>query len=120
MITVQEQRMETHFPVNVLVWRHAGVQELHTGVTAAVRALESQYGDTDQNAANTDVSTTQGGFQTPPSLDFLEIKDAAVRDLKQRIIVPAIERYLQDVWDVNPLFTPFLVKSWASILRKGH
>ncbi|HEX6930363.1 MAG TPA: putative 2OG-Fe(II) oxygenase [Gammaproteobacteria bacterium] len=112
--------METHFPVNVLVRRHAGVQELHAGITAAVRALEMQYGGTDQNAATNDLSTTQGGFQTPPAMDFLELDNAAVRDLKQRIVLPAIEQYLQDVWDANPYLTPFLVKSWANILRRGH
>lgn len=118
-VSLLNQKREVHFPVNVLL-REYDAETLHAGVVAAVRSLEAQYGDTKENAAANGASTTRGGFQTPAAMDFLELDDPNILKLKQQVILPAIEQYLQDVWNVNPYFTPFVVKSWANILRKGN
>lgn len=119
-LSLADQRLESHFPVSVLVRQYAGTDELHAGLVAAIRNLEMKFGATDQNAATSGASTTRGGFQTPPAMDFLELDNPNVRDLRNRVVLPAIEQYLQDVFQVNPFLTPFVVKSWANVLRQGH
>lgn len=114
------QQMEAHFPVNVLLQHHAGVEGLNARLLEAVDGVRRAHENSTENAARNGKSTTRGGFQTPASMDFLSLDDAAVRELRQCIILPAIEQYLHEVWQVNPLLTPFTVKGWANVLGQGH
>lgn len=43
-----------------------------------------------------------------------------LRELKGAVILPAVERYLDEVLDCDPMFTPFKMASWANVLHEGH
>lgn len=104
----------------VMVREHSGLEEINAGVASIVKALATELADTDRNAATNGESTTMGGFQTPADMAFLNRDEEPVKALRNQVILPAVEHYLGEVLGADPLFTPFVLKSWANILTRGH
>ena len=109
------QRLEQHFPTPVLVRDHEDIDAL----TAALKALMEEVQLSEANAALSADNTTQGGFQTAAGVDFLDRDHDALRALKGQIIWPAIEGYLSEVLECDPLMTPVSIASWAVSLGAG-
>ena len=119
MVRVRNERLEQHFPTMVMVREFEGVESLNTDLESVTVKLSEELGETDQNAATNGDSTTKGGFQTPAKMSFLDIQNKAVKFLKGNVIFPSIEEYLVQVFNVDPLYTAFKVKSWANQLGEG-
>ena len=119
MIKLSKESLESHFPTMVMVRDYEGIDDLNRNIEKTIKALSMELGQTHQNAATNGDSTTKGGFQTPADMVFLDMKDESVSYLKNHIILPTIEEYLLKVFNVDPLYTPFKVKSWANRLGEG-
>lgn len=114
MIKVHEN-IEQHFPTPVLMRQHEGIESLNE----ALGALIEQAAGAESNAAPSSSNTTHGGFQSAPGEDFLDRDDEALRALKGQIVWPAVESYLSQVLDCDPLMTPVAISSWAVSLGAG-
>jgi uncharacterized protein (TIGR02466 family) len=110
-----DQTFEQHFPTHVLVRQHRGIEALTASLVAVIEAAR----ENEDNAALSTENTTQGGFQTGGGQDFLERNEPPLRALKSQIIWPAVETYLEQVLDCNPLLTPVSLVSWAVSLGPG-
>ena len=119
MVRLLNERLEQHFPTMVMVREFEGVDSLNTDLESVIDKLSAELSKTDQNAATNGDSTTKGGFQTPAKMSFLDLQDKAVSFLKGSIIFPSIEEYLAQVFNADPLYTAFKVKSWANQLGEG-
>lgn len=119
MIKLRKETLESHFPTMVMVRDYEGAEALNCDLEKTIKELSINLGQTNQNAATNGDSTTKGGFQTPADMVFLDLKNESVSYLKNHIILPAIEEYLLQVFNVDPLYTPFKVKSWANRLGEG-
>lgn len=120
MLCLSEETFETHFPTVVMVRDYSGIEMLNNGLISVIVKLEEQFVDTNQNAAVNGDSTTRGGFQTAATMSFLDLGEISVKELKGKIILPGVERYLDEVLDCDPMFTSFKIASWANVLREGH
>jgi uncharacterized protein (TIGR02466 family) len=110
-----DQTIEQHFPTHVLVRQHRGIEALTASLVAVIEGAREH----EDNAALSTENTTQGGFQTGGDQDFLERNEPPLRALKSQIIWPAVETYLEQVLDCNPLLTPVSLVSWAVSLGPG-
>ena len=110
-----QETLEQHFPTPVLVRQHDGVESLNDALSAVIE----QVSVGEPNAALSSNNTTQGGFQSAGGEDFLDRNHDALRSLKGQIIWPAVESYLAQVLDCDPLMTPVSISSWAVSLRAG-
>jgi hypothetical protein len=119
VVTIVSNVLEPHFPTTVLVREHSDVREINAGVISVIDKLYVDFVSTERNAATNGDSTTMGGYQTEAGMAFLDFDDPRVAQLKAEIVLPAVEHYLTEVYSVNPLFTPFTVKSWANRLSRG-
>ena len=119
MVRLRNERLEQHFPTMVMVREFEGVDSLNADLESVIDKLCAELSKTDQNAATNGDSTTKGGFQTPAKMSFLDLQDKAVSFLKGSIIFPSIEEYLAQVFNADPLYTAFKVKSWANQLGEG-
>ena len=103
----------------VMVRDCEGAEALNCDVEKTIKELSIDLAQPNQNTATNIDSATKGGFQTPADMVFLDLKNEWVSELKNHIILPAIEEYLLQVFNVDPLYTPFKVKSWANRLGEG-
>lgn len=119
MIEVSEHRVEQHFPTPVLIRTFAAVSELNGSLQQLFDHLEQNPSGDYTNEATLPVNTTQGGYQTQSGLRVLELDHPEIRQLRQEIVMPSIEHYLDDVLKVDPLFTPIEISSWVVSDRKS-
>jgi uncharacterized protein (TIGR02466 family) len=119
MIEVSEHRVEQHFPTTVLIRTFAAVSELNGSLQQLFDHLEQNPSGDYTNEATLPVNTTQGGYQTKSGLRVLELDHPEIRQLRQEIVMPSIEHYLDDVLKVDPLFTPIEISSWVVSLGAG-
>ncbi len=120
MVKVSNEVLENHFPIPVLSRHFDGVDSLNKSIHKKIEELAELYQETDKNAARNGSSTTQGGYQTAPEDDFLQIKNPDVRKLKDYIIFPSVEAYLLQALGADPLFVDFKIHCWANRLEKGQ
>lgn len=111
--------IEVHYPVTVMERRFTQISDLNKKLCNTIISLENQYKDSDKNAVKTDQITTQGGFQTPLNVNFLQLNSPDVEEFKNTMVMPAVKEYLQEVFnDSAQQLNPFLV-GWANILQTG-
>lgn len=115
-----EERLESHFPTPVLIREHGALADL----TPALCSLIEEASRSEGNMASTALNTTQGGFQSGSEQAgsepaFLDRDHPALQKLKGEIIWPAIESYLVQVLNCDPLLTPLTISSWAVSLGAG-
>ena len=120
MISIIGETLENHFPIPVLSRQFGSVGSLNNSLHALVEDLALRYKDTEQNAATDGSSTTQGGYQTIPTHDFLEIENQDILELKSHIILPSVEQYLFKALNSDPVFLKFKIHCWANRLEKGN
>ena len=119
MIKLRKEALESHFQTMVMVRDYEGAEALNCDFEKTIKELSIDLAQPNQNTATNIDSATKGGFQTPADMVFLDLKNEWVSELKNHIILPAIEEYLLQVFNVDPLYTPFKVKSWANRLGEG-
>lgn len=113
------QRIEPHYALPVLVRDHEGVDPLNASLVSLIRELEQRHRGTRLDATHMRECTTQGGFQTSGNSNFLDIDHAATRQLRDQLIKPAIDAYLEDALDADPFAVRYRLFSWSNILRAG-
>lgn len=114
-----EQRLESHFPVHVMVREHRDATALNEALRKTVLALEQRHRGTELDATHMRECTTQGGYQTSGRDNFLDLQDAHVRSLRDTVVKPAVDAYLADALGANPFGVDYRLYSWANVLRTG-
>lgn len=114
-----KDEVEVHVPTTVFQRHYQDVEALNDSIYHVVDDLESRYKDTDQNEANKDTVTTKGGYQTPNRINFFDIDNKAIKQLRDDVVLPSINEFLvhhfkEAAKDVNPW-----PKGWANLLHKG-
>lgn len=110
-----DQQLEQHFPTPVLIQTHHGLEALNASLLDHIESLKTKS----DNAALDALNTTQGGFQSPANISYLDIENPSIAELKGEVIWPAIETYLAEVLEVDPLFTPLVISSWVVCLESA-
>lgn len=118
-IELETETIELHFPTPVLTRTFLAADSINEALIALINTLEKTATRKNQPARTISENTTQGGFQTQLGTNILEDSNPAMRRLKQEIVMPSIEHYLANVLEVDPLFTPIEVTSWAVSLSAG-
>jgi len=120
MTIQQETRFEDHFPINVMVSQHSGLDESNGEIFEVIKKLRDLHLlDKDENEALSGTITTYGGYQTSKKMMFLNRTEPAIRRLREEVILPGVTRYLAKAYDnkVEPGRTRLV--SWANILSQG-
>jgi len=113
-----ETRFEDHFPITVMLSRHAGAEAVNQGVAALLHSLRQQYlKDRNENEALSGTITTYGGYQTSKKMMFLNRPEPEVQRLRDEIVMPGVQAYLEKVF--APARPGVRVVSWANILCEG-
>ncbi|HEV2111636.1 MAG TPA: putative 2OG-Fe(II) oxygenase [Gammaproteobacteria bacterium] len=120
MSITEETRFEDHFPITVMVSHHTGLEEVNRGIYDVVRTLRDQYiNDRNENEALSGDITTYGGYQTSKKTMFLNRPETAIHTLRDKVIAPAVKRYLQHVFAEKARGLLTRTASWANILSAG-
>ena len=114
------EKLENHFPIPVLIRQFGDLELLNHSINELIEELARRYQESSRNAATNGSSTTQGGYQTIASEDFLDIKNPHIYDLRDKIILPSVEEYFSRALNTDPLFLKFKLHSWANRLEKGN
>ena len=115
-----ETRFEDHFPIQVMVSHHTGLDTINRDTFTVIRSLKEQYiNDRKENEALSGTITTYGGYQTSKKMMFLNRPESAVRTLRDQVILPGVERYLAKVYGEQIRGVRTRLVSWANILSAG-
>ncbi len=115
-----ETRFEDHFPIQVMVSHHTGLDTINRDTFTVIRSLKEQYiNDRKENEALSGTITTYGGYQTSKKMMFLNRPESAVRTLRDQVILPGVERYLAKVYGEQIREVRTRLVSWANILSAG-
>ena len=118
-IELKTEAIELHFPTPVLTRTFSEADSINQQLSALINTFETAATQGNQAAQTISENTTQGGFQTQLGINILNDNNPAMRRLKQEIVMPSIEHYLANVLEVDPLFTPIEITSWAVSLSAG-
>ena len=113
------QRLETHFPVHVLVRDHQGLETMNRELAALIAEMRKAHAGTQLDAVRMQQCTTQGGFQTSAAANLFDHPAAVVRELRDSILKPAVDEYLALVFEAKPSNVKYGFHGWANILRTG-
>ncbi len=115
-----QESIETHYPVTVLTRTFSNNNELNSKLLNNILELEKQSIQNNNNAVNSGVITTEGGYQTPLNFNYFEQNVDAVKALKKDFLEPAIKQYLSTVFsEQSKQIEPWIV-GWANILRENN
>ncbi|MFI4921605.1 MAG: putative 2OG-Fe(II) oxygenase [Gammaproteobacteria bacterium] len=120
MSITEETRFEDHFPITVMVRHHTGLEDINRQVLANISGLRDQYAkDKTQNEALSGTISTYGGYQTSKKIMFLNRPDPAVMALRDHVILPGVQRYMEQVYAEEGKKLQTRIVSWANILAEG-
>src|SRR5690242_17624143 len=113
-----ETQFEDHFPVTTMVSQHTGMEDVNRRIAQTIRELRDQYiADPKENEALSGTITTYGGYQTSKKMRFLDRPDPAIKTLRDEVVLPGAQRYMQRVFADQSLDMKHRTRmaSWANI-----
>lgn len=111
---------EQHFPTMVAIRNHDHVDGTNAAILETLRQLKAAYlADPRENEVLSGTIATLGGYQTPNRKMFLDRPDPAIRELRDHIVRPCVESYLERAFPDRPGPVGFKLFSWANILNAG-
>jgi hypothetical protein len=111
---------EDHFPLTVMLSHHSGAEKINHGIATLLHGLRQQYlTDKGQNEALSGTITTYGGYQTPKKVMFLSRPEPEVQALRDQVVKPAVQAYMEKVYGKEGLALRTQLVSWANILCQG-
>lgn len=112
-----KEEIQRLFPTTVLIRRHPNEHALNQSLLEWLLGVEKQYSQTPANASRTGRITTQGGFQTPMTMNIFELNHPDLTDFRDRILLPAARAYLDAVFGKEAkALNPYPV-GWSNLLR---
>jgi uncharacterized protein (TIGR02466 family) len=113
-------QFEEHFPLTVMLSKHSGVDGINAGIARLLHGLRGQYlKDKDENEALSGTITTYGGYQTSKKMMFLSRPEPEVQALRDQMVQPAVQAYMQKVYGEQGQGVATRLVSWANILAAG-
>jgi len=108
------------FPMGLLVRHYAGekVAQLNKDLANLILDLEAK------SRADMKPTATQGGFHTSPT--FVNRKDAVVTKFREKILIPGIQHYMANYYNLmgvpSTQLTPdkLSIQGWANITRASE
>ena len=114
-----QDETETHFPTTVMQRQHEGVGTLNQALYQLIVEMQEKYTNTDGNAVNTGEISTQGGYLTSTSMNLFTVDNAAIKQLKEQVIMPAAVDYLRQVFGAESRQLDPWPVGWANVLGEG-
>lgn len=115
-----DTHFEEHFPLTVMQAHHSGLEDLNRAVAAILSGLRERHlTDKDENEALSGTITTYGGYQTPKKTMFLNRPEPEVQTLRDQVVQPGVQAYLDRVFDAQAKPIKTRLVSWANILKEG-
>lgn len=108
-----------HFPITVLERRYNDVGALNEKLYAWIKNMSAQFSDSADNAAKNAGISTQGGYQTSKRMNLFQANRNEIRQLHERIVLPAVHRYLQSVFGQQAARLNPVVIGWSNLLAAG-
>ena len=111
---------EEHFPLTVMHTRHSGAEQVNAGIARLLHDLRQQYlKDKNENEALSGTITTYGGYQTSKKMMFLNRPEPEIQTLRDQMVQPAVQAYLDKVYEEQGKAIRTRLVSWANILAAG-
>jgi hypothetical protein len=113
------QKIEVHYPTTVLERQFEGVEEINARLFTLLHSMQARFQDTAQNAANSGLVSTQGGYQTSSSVNLFLLKEEVIARFRDEMVLPTARAYLEEVFGEQAAhFNPW-PDGWANLLRAG-
>jgi uncharacterized protein (TIGR02466 family) len=120
MSVTADSRFEDHFPLTVMLSHHSGAEQINAGIATLLHNLRQRYlADKKENEALSGTITTYGGYQTPKKVMFLNRPEPEVQALREQVVKPAVQAYMEKVYGKEGLALRTQLVSWANILCQG-
>jgi len=111
--------LEVHVPSTVMQRQHEGVESLNRELYALLKAMEEKYSDTAQNAVNSGLISTQGGYQTSASANLFNMKSEVIARFRDELVLPAAKDYLAEIFGEQAKQFNLWPDGWANLLGEG-
>lgn len=113
------QEVEIHYPTTVMQRQFENVAELNSRLLALLCSMQTRFQDTAQNAVNSGLISTQGGFQTSSNMNLFLLKEEVIARFRDEMVLPSARAYLQEVFgELAEQFNPW-PDGWANLLQAG-
>lgn len=112
-------QVEVHYPTTVMEREYQNSDVLNEQLYDVIKGLADKYGETEENAVNSGMISTEGGYQTSTRLNFFSIRHAAVEQFKNELVLPAAQDYLRRVFGEEANQLQPWPDGWANLLREG-
>jgi Putative 2OG-Fe(II) oxygenase len=113
------QDIEIHYPTTVIQRQFTGVDGLNAELFALLNSLSERFANTPQNAVQSGLISTQGGYQTSTSMNLFTLNDEAIARFRDQMVLPAARDYLAHVFgEQAAIFNPW-PDGWANLLGDG-
>jgi len=120
MTTSGDIRFEEHFPITVMVGHNPDAVDINRSIAGVVADLRDRYIiDSKENEALSGTVTTYGGYQTSKKMMFLNRSEPAVKQLRESIVMPGVQLYLEKLYEDKAKDIKTRLISWANILTEG-
>ena len=82
--------------------------------------LETQYRDSPQNAVNSGLISTQGGYQTSTDMNLFQVEADCIKQFVSELLMPAVQPYLKNIFgDDSSVLSPHPI-GWSNVLDAGN
>lgn len=114
-----EQEVEIHYPTTVMQRQFEGVDELNSRLYTLLKSMQTRFQDTAQNAVNSGLISTQGGYQTSSNLNLFLLKEDVIALFRDELVLPAVRAYLEEVFGDQAQHLNPWPDGWANLLQAG-
>ncbi len=116
---IAKTEFKAHFPVTVMQQDFASADALNRALSEVILGMEEDFRDTSQNAARQDHIATEGGYQTSGQKNFFDLKQPAVSSFCNDLLMPAVDAYLEHIFEAEARQLSPYAFGWANVLRDG-
>jgi uncharacterized protein (TIGR02466 family) len=113
------QDIEVHYPTTVMQRQFEGVEDLNLRLYTLLASMKQRFQDTNQNAVNSGMVSTQGGYQTSSSLNLFLLKEDIIAQFRDELVLPSARAYLEHVFGEQAAHLNPWPDGWANMLREG-
>lgn len=114
-----DEQCQVHVPNIVLQRQFTAVEEMNRSLATQILEMADRERDTDRNAVNSGLISTQGGYQTSTDFNLFQTEDPTIRGFVDQMLMPSVTAFLKRTFgDEGAALTPWPI-GWSNVLEAG-
>ncbi len=113
------EQSQVHVPNLVLQRQFDQVDDLNRSLASMITQMADRDRDSDRNAVNSGLISTQGGYQTSTDFNLFQTDDASIRTFQNQLLMPAVSAFLSQTFGDEAAPLTHWPIGWSNVLNAG-